>query len=283
MRLILILCTALILCTTIFTPVLAVTTNGMDTSYGSTDGYITRHYDYVLDGNQGTLPIALSTKLYSAYREENPRQKRAWAYVDNASFFLTYLNEYNQNRYFEALADEIRKKTDNPDDQARIAISLVQHIPYIKGSPYRYPYEVLYDGSGVCFEKSLLLAALLKELGYKSSVLYFIPENHLAVGISCPEPYDFRGTGYCLVQATNPIIMTDETPFAGSGENWSSPEIIRTSDGHSLDSVRTEYIDARTLILLQSERTAARGNGTTLPIADNPRWSELQAKYDLYA
>ena len=30
----------------------------------------------------------------------------------------------------------------------------------------RFPYEVLYDGKGVCKEKSLLLIKLLSKLGY---------------------------------------------------------------------------------------------------------------------
>ncbi|MDO9323886.1 MAG: transglutaminase-like domain-containing protein [Methanoregula sp.] len=276
MRRILILCTILFFCTTTVTPALDVTLNGMDTSQDSTGPYIIRHYDYVLDGRQGIVPLALSTKLYEMYLEKKPN-----GYSDNESYFLTYLNDRDQNRYFEALGDEIRKKTDNPDDQARIAISLVQHLPYLQESPHRYPYEVLYDSSGVCCEKSILLVALLRELGFKSSVMYFIPENHMAVGISCPEPYDFKGSGYCLVQTTNAVIVTDDSRFRNYGENWSSPEIIQTSDGRSFESVISEYSDARTWIHLQSASKTARESGTMLSRADNIRWYQLQKKYDL--
>lgn len=179
------------------------------------------------------------------------------------------------------MTDEIRNESGNSDDQARIAISLVQHIPYKEESLHRYPYEVLYEGSGVCQEKSILLVALLRELGFKSSVMYFIPENHMAVGISCPESYAFKVSGYCLVQATNAMIVTDDTPFLGSEKDWSIPEIIQTSDGRSFDSAKSEYSDARTWIQLQTASKAARENGTILSRADNLRWYQLQKKYDL--
>lgn len=67
-----IICLVLIFCITLLTPVLAVTINGMDRSYGSTGQYITRFYNYVLDGRQGTLPLALSTKLYEGFLEKKP-------------------------------------------------------------------------------------------------------------------------------------------------------------------------------------------------------------------
>ncbi len=79
---------------------------------------------------------------------------------------------------------------DGEDDQAGIAISLVQKIPYdyekmyrcgwtcqgrtfVSGIPPRYPYQVLYDGRGVCGEKSSLLALLLKEFGFGVVLLEF--------------------------------------------------------------------------------------------------------------
>ena len=68
-----------------------------------------------------------------------------------------------RTRFFVPLVDAIREKTDDPDDQVRIAVSLVQQIPYDqemldKGTlEIRYPYQTLLDNKGVCCEKSVLL------------------------------------------------------------------------------------------------------------------------------
>jgi hypothetical protein len=256
----------------IITPVLADSDN-------SPGQYITRSYNYVLDGRQGTLSLALSTELHDNYLTKKP----TWDISDNASYFLSYLNDPAQKQYVKTLADEIREETGNPDEQARIATSLVQHITYEKGTKYRYPYEVLYQGNGVCGEKSMLLAALLRELGFKSSVLYFVPENHMAAGIACQAPYDFKGSGYCIIEATHPYIITDETAFWTNSRtvDWSMPEVIGISEGRSLDSSENDYNDARELINLKLEIYAAREAGRTLSSEDYQRWYQIKNKYDL--
>lgn len=272
MRRVLVIVALVLFCAVIISPVLA-------DSNDSSGQYITRSYDYVLDGRQGTLSLALSTELHDDYLTKKP----TWDISDNASYFLSYLNDPTQNQYIKTLAYEIREETGNPDDQARIATSLVQHITYEKGTKYRYPYEVLYQSNGVCGEKSMLLAALFKELGFKSSVLYFVPENHMAAGISCPAPYDFKGSGYCIIEATHSYIITDETAFwTNSGQvDWSMPEVIGTSEGRSLDSSENDYNDARTLIHLKLEIYAAREAGRTLSSEDYQRWYQIKGKYDL--
>jgi hypothetical protein len=188
--------------------VLAATVGEISLTDSPSGPNVTRHYDYFLDGRQGTLPLDLSTKLYGEYLDKKSRGTS-----DNASYFQNFLDNPDEKPYVNTLANEIRVETGDPDDQARIAISLVQHIPFLRGSPTRYPYEVLYEGSGVCQEKSILLAALLRELGFKSSLMYFVRENHMAVGISRPEAYDFLDSGYCLVEATNIVIITDNTSY----------------------------------------------------------------------
>ncbi len=85
---------------------------------------------------------------------------------------LRFLDQNEQKRYLKDLVDIIKSKTSNSDEQARIAISLVQKIPYdwegfrTNSSNDKYPYEVLYDKKGVCGEKSILLAFILRELGF---------------------------------------------------------------------------------------------------------------------
>jgi hypothetical protein len=278
MRRILSILVLLCFCTIVITPVFAEATSGKSASDHSPGGYITRSYNYILDGNPGTVSLALSTKLQEEYR----LREAPWYIQDNSSYFLSSLNDMDQRHYIEVLADGIRAETQDPDDQARIATSLVQHITYEQGTAYRYPYEILYEGSGVCGEKSILLAALLRELGSNASVMYFVPENHMTAGISCPAPFDFQGSGYCMIETTHGVIITDDTSFQSDGiMNWSVPEITQTSEGISFTSAKNDYYDARSWIALQAESKASREAGKIFPTVDKQRWYQLQSKYDL--
>ena len=271
MRKVLVIVACIVFCAVIITPVIAV--------FNTTPHrYITRSYDYVLDGRPGTISLALSTDVYLEYLKKDPY----WDINDNTSYFLSYINDPAQQPYIKTLADEIREVTENPDDQVRIATNLVQHIAYNKGNNIRFPYEVLYENRGVCGGKSLLLAALLRELGFKSSVLYFLPVNHMTTGVGCPGPYDFQGSGYCMIETTVISIITDETAIRNTGENdWTIPDIMDVYEGHLLDRPDRDYYDARALIILKSENTEARKAGETLSSKDYERWYRLKAKYDL--
>jgi len=154
------------------------------------------------------------------------------------------------------LVIEIQNSAPTKEDQARLAISLVQNIPFGNSnssinfggnslSYSRYPYQVLYDNQGVCGEKVELLGFLLRELGYGVSFFYFPEENHEALGIKCPPRESLMSTGYCFIETTGPSIMTQkELYYYGFGKIDSVPQIFLLSDGFSLGENMYEYKDA---------------------------------------
>lgn len=246
--------------------------------------YITRYYPYVLDGRQGTISLALSTEVYQEYLGKNP----LWDATNAQSYFLNLTNDPVQKPYIHTLADEIRKQDENPDNRARIATNLVQHIPYSRGESYRYPYEVLYEGYGICGEKSMLLASLLRELGFRSSVFYFPSLSHMTTGIGCPAPYDFKGSGYCMIETTRVYIITDETTMQNDTTvmipaegGWGKPDITELSEGRSLDSARSDYYDSRLWIHMISENMRAQEEGQKLSSEEYAQFYQLKNKYDL--
>ena len=168
-------------------------------------------------------------------------------------YYLKYLDDPTQKNDLDALVRQIKSQTADQDDQARVAISLVQNIPYDYNKLYavaktgttRYPYQVLYDNTGVCSDKSLLLAYLLRELGYGVVLFSFDAENHMAVGIKSPDQYAYRNSGYAFIESTAPSIPTDSAgDYPGAGKLTSTPEIIRISDGIPFFSISEEYQDA---------------------------------------
>jgi len=177
-----------------------------------------------------------------------------------ADFKVKSINEEIQREMILPLVKKIQNLA--PDDriqQVRIAINIVQNIPYgfsektvfFAGQEVnysRYPYEVLYENKGICGEKSTLLAFLLKELGYGVSIFYFADENHEAAGIECLGDNSFYGSGYCFIETNGPSIITDSSMiFEGGVKLETPPEVILISRGLPLPKDMYEYKDAKTL------------------------------------
>ncbi len=204
-------------------------------------------------------------------------------------FKLKKINEKEQRELLLPLVVEIQNAAENKNDQVRIAISIVQNIPYGESNKNitirfnqinysRYAYEVLYDKKGACEGKSELLAFLLKEMGYGVVLFYYPLENHEVVGIKCPDKYSLKDTGYCFIETTGPsIISNNQEDYLGLGKLSSNPEVIFISEGNSLGENLYEYKDARDLIKL-NEIIEEEG---ALNIFRHYKLNSLKEKYGL--
>jgi len=249
------------------------------------------HFPFTLDGQcyildvtlYGGLNNYLSTQNGYVYRHSSdytPSQEEIDSVVAHQ-----VIDEPNQDRIIEDVIIAIKNFTPNRDDQARIAISLVQNIPYDWDAFYsktrnqKYPYQVLYSNTGVCGEKSKLLALLLKKLGYGVALLEYRYENHEAVGIQCliesaQPPIDNK---YCFIETTMPNIIT-YTPktYVNVGRLTTITSIIPINEGLTFDASE-EYQDR-----LEYERLEKlfESNPTT-SYQEYQKWLYLRRKYGL--
>ncbi|MCL7411731.1 MAG: hypothetical protein M8350_08015 [Methanosarcinaceae archaeon] len=161
-----------------------------------------------------------------------------WEY-DNQEFWINF--EYNEDAY-EAYSQRSRYRdfdhfvTDPYDDELisqittqltnmansggydsneipYIAMTFVQALPYISDSASagydeypRYPFETLYHGGGDCEDSSILLAAILYDMGYGVALIEL--PGHMAVGVKGDENiyghhYDYAGSKYFYLETTN--------------------------------------------------------------------------------
>lgn len=233
-------------------------------------GSIAQYYPYTLNGKTGIIPLALPTSVYNDY------QKKAEPSVSggNGPYFISYINDPEQQPTIAALAAAIKGISADPSDQARIAASLVQHIPWYDGQVHQYPYEVLYTGQGTSGEKSLLLASLLKELGLGSAILSFTDEDHITAGVSSASPYDYNGTGYALIETTQPTIISDDSSLFTFGRLHSTPEVVVVGNGKSMSTAALDYKDA--IAWMNVEK-----NHDHLSDMQYRQWEALDTKYDL--
>jgi hypothetical protein len=245
---------------------------------------------YVLLGEES----AINFTVYGGFADYVNEIPRSIYYTNGQNysrvdFKLKAINEGEQKQFLLPLVVKIQNMTKDKKYQARIAISLVQNIPFgasnetiaFSGSQInhsRYPYEVLYDMKGICGEKTELLAFLLQEIGYGTSFFYYVNENHEAVGIKCPFKESLGETGYCFVETTAPSIITDDKVYYfGVGELYSVPENYILSDGIALGDDMYEYSDANKLIRI---RNFIKRYGWLGPIREEI-YNNLKEKYGL--
>ncbi len=258
-------------------------------------GLTSRTFEYVLRGEYGTINSNLYSGVYNEISSEGtPATCTRYNYDSSPctteeihQSYLKYLDESNQKKYLNNLVSSIQSKTSIKDDQARIAISLVQNIPYDYSKLYvvytdvRYPYEVLYDNTGVCAEKSLLLAYLLKELGYGVVLFDFKSQNHMAVGVKSPLQYSYIDSGYAFVESTSPTIITDsQSDYIGAGKLTSTPQIYQISNGNSMTSISEEYDDARAFHQVYNQiNQMTNMYGSVLDQYQYARWQALDNEW----
>lgn len=208
-----------------------------------------RQFQYTLRGEKKRINIHLKPSIYRALHQRQPTFNG-----DYSTYYKQFLGDPSQEKLLLALVKGIWHAAGNADDAARIAISLVQAIPYdeekanstIEKDHARYPYEVLFDKCGICGEKSLLLGYLLASFGFETALLRFELESHMAVGILSKPPYTFPNISYAFIESTRPTIATDILArYQSIGLLRSQPTVIRISEGQAFLSLEEEYRDAQ--------------------------------------
>jgi len=205
-------------------------------------------------------------------------------------FKLMKIEEENQTKMIIPLVKKIQNLAPSDKvEQARIAVSIVQNIPWgwsgetskFNGNEInssRYPYEVLYDMEGVCGEKSELLVLLLREIGYDVAIFYYPEENHEAVGIRCPIEESLGGSGYCFIETSGPAIITDSSiEYSGGIVLNSNPEIFKFGGDISLPENIKEYEDAEKMEEINED---LRSNGA-INLISKIKLEDLRKKYGL--
>ena len=217
--------------------------------------------NYTLNGENGEIDFT----VYRGMKDYLSNISRGiMSYGENqvpsrADFKIKAINEPEQREMLLPLLIKIQNMENNKQDQVRIAISLVQNIPFGGSNKtisvsnnsvnyFRYPYEVLYDMQGVCSEKTALLGFLIKEMGYGTAFFYYPLENHEAFGIKCPLKYSINNTGYCFIETTGPSVLTNDKNSYVNGVTLSEPSIFLLSLGDSLNGDMPEYKDAKFLM-----------------------------------
>lgn len=182
----------------------------------------TMYFTWECQDDLGTLEIEVpvDAEMYAYYR----KLPRYWG-VEN---LYKYVNDANNQQIIKDIVEIIQTYIDqyayDDDAVAREAARFVQAaIEYEYDSVStgmqeypRYPIETLYEHQGDCEDTSILMAALLKQLGYE--VGFFHVPGHVAVAIRTADTYaggayyEINGHRYLFIESTSSGWKIGEIP-----------------------------------------------------------------------
>lgn len=152
--------------------------------------------------------------------------------------YRSFVEEQHQDAFFTALREALHAVRDQRGlDESRyvelvttMAQSLEYRIDTTSLAP-KFPIETFGDAYGDCDDKTLLAAAVLSRDGYDVAILFFEPEEHVALGIRAPG-LEFRDTGYAFAEMTQPSLVGTVPDNLDNGQKLESePEVIRIGSG----------------------------------------------------
>jgi len=162
-------------------------------------------FEFNYEDNKFNYKINLYNDLY--YFSDNLKEQDC--YYKYGAYGRFFEDPYNTN-FIQLISEDfisLREKGFSDNEIVEIATLFVQSIPY--GTDYteinRFPYETLYEKEGNCYDKSIILAGILSNLGYEVYALLGDSEEeyHAIVGIACAEGNTiYNGKNICFIETT---------------------------------------------------------------------------------
>lgn len=169
-----------------------------------------RTYFWHFDGESYVLEYDFPWETYHFYQEKQ-------------RVFHNYAVYSYENPHYSLLPDFVRKLQCLADESLmdrettlRFVIAFVQQLQYQpeRGEYPKFPVETLAERGGDCEDTSILLAAMLRELGYSAILLN--PPGHMAVAVACDDcngaALDQNGLKYYYVETTAAGYAIGEVP-----------------------------------------------------------------------
>jgi hypothetical protein len=152
-------------------------------------------WEYPLDWYTWSFSLNIPVKAVDFYRDFNRNYVLSYSY---------YVSHEADDDYMNSLAQMFVNTAENEGlgewELIELAVSFVQSLDYVSdviGTGYdeyaKFPLETLYDKSGDCEDSSILLASILRELGYGTVLVS--TDTHMGVGLKTSDKGNFQYLG----------------------------------------------------------------------------------------
>ncbi|MDO4552544.1 MAG: hypothetical protein Q4C22_03305 [Bacillota bacterium] len=190
---------------------------------GGEESYRNASYEWTYGIDQWNYELSIPLSAYEYFRG-----------IDRSGIYdySYFVEDPTDDAYMAALTDAFRaaaaEEAYNDRQTVEFIISFVQGLEYVSdiiGTGYdeypKFPLETLVDEGGDCEDSAILLASLLKEMGYGAVLIQ--TEDHMAVGIAGDDTmtgvyYEWDGRRYFYVETTSPGWIIGEVPPEVEGQ-----------------------------------------------------------------
>ncbi len=189
-----------------------------------------------------SMELILNSRTYNYYKNSDKR-----LYFTNDSkdktigkFMNIKVNDNLITMIVNKLSSLARKNGIKTEDLPQFATTFVQYIDYDSSKAEKiinekwdadtelnFHYETIYKNKGVCTDKSILLASILKQLGYGTAVILMEKEKHAACAIQSKAKNTLNNSGYQYIETTAPAPIG----FIPANISKEKIEILRKSKG----------------------------------------------------
>jgi hypothetical protein len=213
--------------------------------------------------------IRIDVSTLEVARSERVRTEHLFPLRDavRERYFRHLVLAVSRSGAVRSLADELRiirlQERLDTDQYLELITRAIQEIPYGEVSrEFLLPAEVLAGRSGVCSEKSVLLAALLAHEGYDTALIILDADGHVAVGVGSDEP-GYLGSRFAFVETTAGMYIGQvKEAYQGVGPVPRAPQIVPVSSG-------TRYhASAEVDVIVRFLRQAQRDRNTYRPYVE---------------
>ena len=125
-------------------------------------------------------------------------------------------------------------------DLAQLIVAFVQSIPYDSNAQEpKFTVETLFNQTGDCDDKSILLSKLLSYAGYQTCLFIYEEGQHMAVGLKVDQNTDSYKDGYVFIESTgyNPIGNIPEKFADNVDIRNEDPKIIEVDIADSFHAI----------------------------------------------
>jgi hypothetical protein len=169
-----------------------------------------RRFEWTFRGDTYTLDYSFPWATYHFYQEK-PRIFFNYA---------VYTFEHPRHRFLADFTEQLvcvgeEAGLDKPTT-LEMVIAFVQALEYQSevGEYPKFPVETLSEKGGDCEDTAILLAAILKEMGYET--IFVNPPGHMAIALACEDcggtAYNQDGRRYYYVETTSSGFGIGEIP-----------------------------------------------------------------------
>lgn len=188
----------------------------------------TVQFEWFRQDGRGSMNIEIS------FDEEMYKHYRSLSRYYGVDEYQYYINDTNNRAIIKEIVKVIRDLAkSNSYSDAAVVRELAKFVQDVIEYQYdwesagaaeypRYPIETLFEGQGDCEDTSILMAALLKELGY--DVGFFELPGHLAVALRTSDDYsggsyyEINGHRYLYIESTGSGWNIGEIPEDVQGQ-----------------------------------------------------------------